>query len=348
MSSQCALSTRSGPFWPRQASAEVAPSRACTSNEELVRLKASATTFIQMTDEAKKMPEWKLLEHLVAEIQRQLAPDASVQHNVHLYGVDTETQRQIDVLVEQQVGQYAMRIVIDCKDYSKPVDVKGVEEFVGLIRDVRAQKGALVCPKGFTEAAKRLADKLQIEIYSPVDTDPHKWTTKVALPVMCDVRSTYMSFGVRTSTPLPFMMPPHFFELPVFDERDSEIGNIIPTAQQNWDLGRYPVEPGEHPHRDVFIGKTTRMDNGYGSLVEVSLTVGLLIKRQLYFGYLPIEKIRGLRNEQTGLVVTNAFTTQALDFETVQKDWIPIDEGRDPPMAPVLSVVGLDCYGYGA
>ncbi|MDP1946710.1 MAG: restriction endonuclease [Nitrospirota bacterium] len=301
-----------------------------------------------MTEDAEKKPEWKLLEHLVAEIQRQLAPDASVQHNVSLYGVDSETQRQIDVLVEQRVGQYAMRIIVDCKDYAKPVDVKGVEEFYGLVRDVRAQKGALVCPKGFTPAAKKLAEKLQVEIYSPVDTDPHKWTTRVALPVVCDVRSTYMSFGVSMSAPLPFMMPPHFFELPVFDEKNEEIGNIIPTAQENWDLGRYPVEPGEHLDLDIFIGKTTRMDNGYGQLVEVSLTVGLLIKRQLYFGYLPVEKIRGLRDEQTGLVVTNAFTTQSLDFAAVQKDWTPIEEGKDLPMTPVLSVVGLDCYGYSA
>lgn len=302
----------------------------------------------RMNNESKPTPDWKLLEHLVAEIQRQLAPDASVKHNVCLHGIDSETQRQIDVLVEQPVGQYRMRIVIDCKDYSKPVDVKSVEEFFGLVRDVRAQKGALVCPNGFTAAAKKLAKKRQIEIYSPVDTDPHKWTTNVALPVLCDVRSTYMSFGVSMSAPLPFMMPPNFFELPVFDERGEEIGNIVPTAQENWDLDRYPTEPGEHPDLDIFIGKTTQMDNGYGQLVEIKLTVGLLIKRQLYFGYLPLDKIRGLRDEQTGHVVTNAFTTKALDFETVQKEWSPVQEDEELPMAPALSVVGLDCYGYGA
>ena len=82
-----------------------------------------------MVDDVKKTPDWKLLEHLVAEIQEQLAPDASVLHNVSLYGLDSETQRQIDVLVEQSIGQYTMRIVLDCKDYAKPVDVKGVEEF---------------------------------------------------------------------------------------------------------------------------------------------------------------------------------------------------------------------------
>ena len=100
-----------------------------------------------MTNEkTEKLPDWKELEHLVMMIQKQLSPDAIVRHDVKLDGIDSETKRQIDVLVEQNIGQYTMRIVIDCKDYSKPIDVKGVEEFNGLVQDVRAHKGALVCP----------------------------------------------------------------------------------------------------------------------------------------------------------------------------------------------------------
>jgi len=33
---------------------------------------------------------------------------------------------RFDVLVRQKIGQYEMLIVLDCKDYAKPVDVKGV------------------------------------------------------------------------------------------------------------------------------------------------------------------------------------------------------------------------------
>jgi Restriction endonuclease len=65
------------------------------------------------------------------------------------------TQRQIDVLMRQQVGHYVMNIVLECKDYKRPVDVKRVEEFHGLLQDVCAQKGALVCPKGFTRSTNR-------------------------------------------------------------------------------------------------------------------------------------------------------------------------------------------------
>ena len=82
------------------------------------------------------------LELLVAKIQKQLAPDSEVLHDVKLDGRESNRKRQIDVLVRQRIGQYEIQIVIDCKDYARPVDVKGVEEFYGLLLDVGAQKGA--------------------------------------------------------------------------------------------------------------------------------------------------------------------------------------------------------------
>ena len=93
----------------------------------------------------------------MAKIQKQLAPKADVIHNAKLPGRQSKTQRQIDVLVRQKVGQFEMLIILDCKDYARRVDVKGVEAFYGLISDVGAQRGALVCPKGFSQSAKTRA-----------------------------------------------------------------------------------------------------------------------------------------------------------------------------------------------
>ena len=86
-----------------------------------------------MTETSNVRPEWQQLELLVASIQRQLAPRAKVTHNAKLEGKHSETTRQIDVLVEQFVGQYPIRVVLDCKDYNTSVNVKSVEEFHGLM-----------------------------------------------------------------------------------------------------------------------------------------------------------------------------------------------------------------------
>lgn len=301
-----------------------------------------------MTDVlTNKTPDWKELEYLVVMIQEQLSPDASVQHNVMLDGIDSETKRQIDILVEQNIGQYTMRIVIDCKDYSKPVDVKGVEEFQGLVQDVRAHKGALVCPAGFSKSALKRAKKLQIDLYRPVSTGKHKWQAKVTAPILCDFRSSYMSFGISCSAPKPLTIPQDFYNLPVLDEEGNDLGTSLKTAQAKWDEGLFPSDPGEHERVSIFGDTKVLIDNGHNDTVEVELTVGLFVKQNLYIGHLPIEDINGLKDEHSGYIVTNAFTLGGLNPEEVERTWKQVEDINSLEFEPIFRVVGYDCYGIG-
>ena len=301
-----------------------------------------------MTDqESTEEPDWKELEKLVAMIQQQLSPRATVKHNVMLDGVESETKRQIDVLVEQNVGQYKMRIVIDCKDYSKPIDVKAVEEFHGLVQDVKAQKGALVCPSGFTKSALRRAKKLQIDLYRPVSTGKHKWKADVRAPVLCDFRSCYISFGVSTVAPKPFRLEMDFFNLPIRDESGNELGSCIDTALSKWNAGEYPSDPGEYERVAIFGDQKVFIDNGYGEDIEVELTAGIRVQADLYLGHLPIDDISGLKDEHTGFVVTNAFTTGVIDPEEVSKNWQKVDDIEDLEFQPIFTITGLYCYDIG-
>jgi hypothetical protein len=69
------------------------------------------------------------------------------------------------------------------------------------------------------------------------------------------------------------------------------------TATQRWNSGQFPSEPGEHPSLPIFVQSPVLIDNGYGNLVEVQLTVTLVVRRELFLGQLPIERIRGLKDE---------------------------------------------------
>lgn len=80
--------------------------------------------------------KWEKFEELVCEVQKKLSPDAVVKHNDHIIGAQSKTKRQIDISIRYRVGQYEILIVIDCKDYSTPVDIKSVESFIGLAKDV--------------------------------------------------------------------------------------------------------------------------------------------------------------------------------------------------------------------
>jgi hypothetical protein len=282
------------------------------------------------------------LEILVAKIQAQLAPGAEVIHDAKLPGRKSQRTRQIDVLVRQKIGQYEMLIVLDCKDYARPVDVKGVEEFHGLLDDVGANKGALVCPRGFTEAAKTRASGLQVDLYSPVDTDPHKWQVRVTIPVICDFRSAAISFSFSCSAPLPFRMPGDYFSSVDGYSLDGEknLGTPVAAVVEKWNNGVYPDEPGQHADLPVFDAPEVMTDNGYGQKAPVTLTVSTFVERQLYFGQLPIKKISGFKDELSGKVITNAFTLGIFDPNDVMDNWQPIASEKDAPTPVVLSLTG--------
>ena len=282
------------------------------------------------------------LEQLVARIQQQLAPDSEVLHDVELDGRLSKRKRQIDVLVRQNVGQYEIRIVIECKDYVRPIDVKGVEEFYGLLDDVGGQKGVLVCPSGFSRAAKVRAEGLQIDLYSPIDTEPHKWRARVAVPALCDFRSAAMSFGIRTSGSFPFEMPYDFFEKNLlYDDETSERGTALENAVEKWNSGRYPTEVGEHHELPILDKVTVKTDNGYGMIVPVDFSVSLVVQKELYFGQFPITQLSGFRDELRGGIITNAFTVGLLSPEEVEQNWKRIDDVEEAPVKPVMTLTGL-------
>ena len=282
------------------------------------------------------------LEILVAKIQKQLAPDAEVLHDVKLDGRKSKRKRQIDVLVKEKIGQYPIQIIIDCKDHARPVDVKGVEEFYGLFSDVGAQKGVLVSPKGFTKTAKTRAEELQIDLYSPVDTNPHKWQVSVTIPALCDFRTAAISFGLSTSAPVPFEFKPDFYATDIiYDGDGNELGKALDTALDKWNEGRFPIDIGESRDLDIFDVPKVAMDNGYGQITPVDLTVSLFVKQQLYYGQLPVPHISGFKDELSGLVIANAFEVGILDPNEIEKDWLKINSDADSPVEPVIKLIGL-------
>ena len=291
------------------------------------------------------LPDWKKLEHLAAEIQRQLSPSSTISHNVKIAGKSSGVDRQIDVLIEDRVGQFPIQIAIECKDHNTPADINVVGEFHSLLQDTRISKGVLVCPGGFTKAALQLALSQGIETYRPVDTDPHKWRCAVSLPTVCDFRSARIRLHLSFSLPLPLRIPYDTGNVALFGDSDEPIGSIAETAARNWDEGRYPVTPGLH-EVPLCGDRTARIDNGYGQIVPVELTAIIEVSRRRFFGETPVSKVKGFEDLQTGHLITNAFELGALDPDVIERTWLEIGE-IDPPRPTALTVRGLYCLSVG-
>jgi tetratricopeptide (TPR) repeat protein len=114
----------------------------------------------------EKIMNWKDYELEIHKKFQDMYPNAEITHNIKLPGRYSKIDRQIDVLVEEHVVGERIRIMIDGKYFSKNIDVKEVESFIGMMKDVDVAKGLLITQKGYSQAAIKRAynDPNRIEL----------------------------------------------------------------------------------------------------------------------------------------------------------------------------------------
>lgn len=110
--------------------------------------------------------DWKEYEQEIEGYFREEYPTARIQANAKIVGKFSKTERQIDLLIEAHIIDLPFRIVVDGKHHGVKIDVKGVEEFLGLVRDVSAHRGILISTEGYTEAAiqRAYAEELILDV----------------------------------------------------------------------------------------------------------------------------------------------------------------------------------------
>ncbi|HUT02829.1 MAG TPA: restriction endonuclease [bacterium] len=85
-------------------------------------------------------------------------------------GMITRAKRQLDVAIFLTEDVSRPFIAVECKMYSRKLNVKNVESFIGMLGDLGAQEGILITPHGFSETASRRVEGMNIELVElPVD-----------------------------------------------------------------------------------------------------------------------------------------------------------------------------------
>lgn len=283
-------------------------------------------------------PKWLTFEKLVAKVQQELAPDASVKHNDHIWGQDSKTSRQIDIAIRKQIGQYNLLIVIDCKDYRTPVDIQEVEAFSSKVKDIRANKGAMVASNGFTEGAVNAAKHYAIDLYRLIDADAHDWQTYVSIPILCDFRSM---------DKFQFTIPDYLhnkdpYTMMLYDINEHQIGNPVELLHRQWNAGRLPSQPGESEW--FKLTQNHEKVHTVGKFIEADIGARIIVRSRLYFGQLQLIDVKGFRDETTGAILTKGFTTDWLDAKKVERDWREIASLNEVAVTPLLTLTALDVY----
>lgn len=283
-------------------------------------------------------PKWKRFEDIAARIQRDLSPGASVTQNDRIMGRNSGVLREIDIAIRKTVGQYNLLIVIDCKDYKRPVDVKDVEEFMGLAEDVAANKAAMIGAMGFTEAAKTRAMKAGIDLHRIIDTDPHEWQMYVTMPTLVDYRE-FSRFSLRVSSTSPGFSVEYqdFRFMPIYNVKNERIGIVNNLLSELWSKGAISTKQGRHKDIPLADGVSTYIQSE-GLFHEVDIKAEVLVVRSLYFGQLAIEEIKGMSDEIKGGVYTKSFTTANISIKDVAEKWQKIESVDELSVEPILEV----------
>jgi hypothetical protein len=70
-------------------------------------------------------------------------------------------------------------MIVDCKCFSRRIDVTQVEAFAGLLDDVNVPMGRLVTNRGFTDAARRRAQHVREAVLEVIDIDDFELLSRV-------------------------------------------------------------------------------------------------------------------------------------------------------------------------
>lgn len=106
------------------------------------------------------MIEDRYYESGVARFFAENYPDADIYYNAKIMGVHSKKYRQVDILMV--VG--GERVAIECKFYSRKIDLKTVDSFVGFLQDVEIERGIIVTNLGATSSCFRRIANGDIDI----------------------------------------------------------------------------------------------------------------------------------------------------------------------------------------
>lgn len=109
---------------------------------------------------------WRRYEREIHKELSDVFRDCDFEFNDSIFGQHSKVDRQIDIAIRGQIGGNKVLGAIDCKHFSKKIDVKIVESFLGMIDDVKANFGIIITNRGYSPAAinRAKSSSLKLEI----------------------------------------------------------------------------------------------------------------------------------------------------------------------------------------
>jgi N-acetylglutamate synthase-like GNAT family acetyltransferase len=285
---------------------------------------------------------WKSFEQLAAQIQKQLSPEAQVEHNLIIIG-DSGARNQCDVVIRSKIGQFNFLALLECKDWGDKVGIPIVREFDSKLRDVGAHKGAIVSAKGFTEDATSYAEKLGISLYTLVDAQSIKWRDQAIIPVL--VIRAYLSDAIIKTIDTKSGKGVHLTKIDdgsiaspdesyLYDKERNRYVTFRQFSEERWDL-----------ESDLFLetpnillttepGRYFLYVDAY-QLVSVTVEYTFIPKMTYHYSYISLSQCKGFIDKHSGQLLTDAFESNPIVIQEVLDSWPFVEAEDDVPFKTV-------------
>jgi hypothetical protein len=146
---------------------------------------------------------WRRYQHDEADFYRSLGMTAEV--DVQEYRGSRATH-DIDVLVQTKIGGQTITWIVECKQWSRPIPKERVLTLQGVVSDVGADRGILLCERGFQAGAYRAAVATNTTLTSLVDLRENTQAEREAASLQAITRRTAQT-AQRVSQLWPWATP---------------------------------------------------------------------------------------------------------------------------------------------
>lgn len=272
------------------------------------------------------MVKWPEYEKLVEQIYLELKQGVQVTRNDKIMGVDSQRIRQIDVSIHAKIASHDVLIIVQAKDYSRPADINVVGTFASVVKDVRAQKGVLVCNAGFTKTAKVYARNIGgIDLCSIHDAQSRNWSLDIRLPLLwidlLPQTQVLLECYLEAGDSIPTDVRQWILSA------DDEKTRLLPleTFERKWNAreldrtcGKTHVLIPEQRNMKVLVGK------GVWRPVD-SLVIQYTVGRRAWLGYIAPSECRGILDH-----IKDEFTPTYFKISDIpmvrDESWQPIED----------------------
>lgn len=287
------------------------------------------------------LKENERFEQVVAEMQRSLSPKANIIHNTFLVDKITKTRRQVDVLIEDKIGQIPIKIVIECKYHSRRISIGEAEEFIKKLQDIGVQRGVMVSKKGFTKPALEKLKSSEIIPYLLYDSkNPDLsssfnanviWHNKVIIPSGYKIavfNKTNKDIKIKFSDVLT----------PLYNSFKKRIGALIEITKNSFENGllkekcngSYTDEKITNEKMYLFID-----DN----MIEIEASLSFECKIEHYYSSFSLNQIRAFYDVGDQKIHTSQpIETKPILLNSNSTQWRKLTSKNTKLYAPVFEV----------